>query len=74
MVRLVRPGAALETGTVVPAVIGAKVSAPCRAGIVGGTAEGLPFVPDQLGWKAFLLSRSHAREEVSWGNIAFFPF
>ena len=41
--RLVRPGAALETGTELRHVTGAKVRVEYTN--AGGTAEGLPFVP-----------------------------
>ena len=52
--RLVRPGAALETGTARPAVTGG-LSVRIGAETVGGTAEGMPFVPG-LGRKGFFVA------------------
>ena len=41
-----------------------------RRGNAGGTAEGLPFVPNQLGGKAFLLHRSPPSRHGSCVNTA----
>lgn len=58
----VRPGAALETGTGFAPRYRGQSACAAGAGIAGGTAEGLPFVP--ISWEEGLFYCPNRKEEL----------